>query len=140
MYVAYITIKRLSYSHVIGSKTTVKFLTITKHLIDSFMNLQCLCNEFIRADVQNFYSILTSVRLNKQYTPKENFLTSYTYSCIELNAHMYCSVKVKTQHETFVFVESDGQTSVRINIYIILIQFSACSIAKQFFICSTTSQ
>lgn len=80
----------LLVNHVSGSQATVKFLTITKHFIDSFMDSKLMP---LHRVYKCWYSVFF-IRLwrdfickNKQFTLKENFITSNTYNCIELNAH-----------------------------------------------------
>lgn len=82
----------LLQNHVTGSQATVKFLTVTKHLIDSFMDSTLMPLQRV---YKCWYSVFF-IRLwrdfvckNEQFTLKENFITSNTYNCIELNAHKY---------------------------------------------------
>lgn len=81
---------KLLNNHIIGSQATVKFLTITKYFIDAFMDSTLMPLERV---YKCWYSVFF-IRLwrdfvykNKQFTLKDNFITSNTYNCIELNAH-----------------------------------------------------
>lgn len=99
----------LLQNHVIGSQATVKFLTITKHFIDSFMDptlmplqrvYKCWYSVFFIRLWRNF------ICRNKRFKLKENFITSNTYNCIELNAHslILCIVQLKKQNMSHLFL------------------------------------
>lgn len=81
---------RLLKTKVPNSQGTIKFLTIMRNIIEAFSD-----NNFSPMDriYKIWYSLFMLriwrrfVMLKKNLTLKENFLTHYTYSCIELNAH-----------------------------------------------------
>lgn len=77
-------------SSVVGSQATVKFLEISRAVIDAYTNADLSAIERIE---KIWYAVLI-IRFWRQYvhstkglTLKNNFLSSYCYSCIELNAH-----------------------------------------------------
>lgn len=77
-------------SSVVGSQATVKFLEITRAVIDAYTNVGLSATERIE---KMWYSVFI-IRFWRQYihstkglTLKNNFLSSYCYACIELNAH-----------------------------------------------------
>lgn len=81
-------IKCLRY--VSGSDGTVKFLQLTRDIIDAFMDRDLNPIERIR----KLWFAVFLLRIwrqfivsSKNYTLKDHFLTSNCYSCIELNAH-----------------------------------------------------
>lgn len=95
-------------NHVIGSQATVKFLTITKYFIDSYMDLRLMPLQRV---YKCWYSVFfirlwrDSIYENKQLTLKENFITTNTYNCIELNAHslILCIIQLKEHNMPHFF-------------------------------------
>lgn len=95
-------------NHVIGSQATVKFLTITKYFIDSYMDLRLMPLQRV---YKCWYSVFfirlwrDSINENKQLTLKENFITTNTYNCIELNAHslILCIIQLKEHNMPHLF-------------------------------------
>lgn len=76
--------------YVQNSESTVIFLKIIRDIIDSFMNLTLTPLQRIR---KLWYSVFL-IRIWRQficksrnYTLKDNFLSSYCYTCVEMNAH-----------------------------------------------------
>lgn len=76
--------------HVRGSEGTAKYLEILRNVIDAFMKNDLSPEERIK---KMWYSIFI-VRLWRKYiarkkdlTLKQNFISSYLYSCLEINAH-----------------------------------------------------
>lgn len=77
-------------SSVVGSQATIKYLEIVKSIIDSFMNVNLTPLERVS---KIWYPVLmfriwrSYVVAKKNLTLKNNYLTIWTYICIELNAH-----------------------------------------------------
>lgn len=76
--------------HISGSDGTIMFLKIVKNCLDAYMDHSLSPLQRVR---KLWYSIFI-VRIwrlfvldKKSLTLKNNFITSYTYSCMELNAH-----------------------------------------------------
>lgn len=92
-----------------GSQATVKFLTIMQNFIVSFMDPTLMPLHRI---YKCWYSVFfirmwrAFIYKNKQLTLKENFLTSNTYNCIELNAHslILCIVQLKKNNMQHLFL------------------------------------
>lgn len=80
----------LMRNHIDGSEATVMYLTIMRNFIDSFLDTKLSPLERVQ---KVWYSIFI-VRIWREYVLrtkslnlKKNFLTSYCYVCLELNAH-----------------------------------------------------
>lgn len=95
--------------HVIGSQATAKFLEIIRYIIDSYMDISL-------QPLERLYKIWYSVffvrlwrkfiRSKKNLTLKNNFITTNTYNCIELNAHsmLLCIVQLREQNLKHLFL------------------------------------
>lgn len=80
----------LMQNHIDGTEATVMYLTIMRNFIDSFLDTKLSPLERVQ---KVWYSIFI-VRIWREYVLrtkslnlKNNFLTSYCYVCLELNAH-----------------------------------------------------
>lgn len=80
----------LLVQHVKDSEATVVFLNIMRDVIDSFLDPNITPLERVRKIWQSIFIIRIwrqFIKSHKQYTLKDNFLTSNCYACLELNAH-----------------------------------------------------
>lgn len=77
-------------SSIPGSEATVKFLQITRDVIDAYRNTDLAPLQRIEK-IWNAVFILriwkNYISSNKHLSTEKNFLTNYCYSCIEINAH-----------------------------------------------------
>lgn len=75
---------------VIGSQATIKYLQIIRAIIDSYTDKKLTPIERIE---KIWYAVFMlrfwrrDVETSSNRTLKNNFLTTYTYTCVELNAH-----------------------------------------------------
>lgn len=96
---------KLLKQHVKNSEATVKFLEMMQEVMDAFMNRFLSSEERIK----KIWRILFFIRLwrkkvikAKKLTMKENFLTTNSYSCLELNFHslLFSIVSLRKQNQS----------------------------------------
>lgn len=92
--------------HVRGSQGTTKFLEMMRNMIDSFLNTNLSALERVH---KLWYTVFL-VRIwrhfvisHKNLTIKDNFLSIWSHTCIELNAHsmVHCLVNLRESPELF---------------------------------------
>lgn len=105
----------LLINNVPGSQGTAKFLELMQNMIVSYLDVDL-------SPLERIYKLWYSVFLiriwrlyvlsNKALTLKYNFLSTYSYYCIELNAHsmVHCLVGLKESPELFKPHLYDSQT------------------------------
>lgn len=95
-------------SNVRESHGTIKFLEIIQNVIDAFMNVNLTPSERL---YKIWYSVFILriwrhfVLSTKGLTLKYNFLSTYAYSCIELNAHslVQCITQLRNTNKPQLF-------------------------------------
>lgn len=94
--------------HIKESESTSQFLRIMRDIIDSFIDNDLTPLQRIR---KIWYSVFliriwrTFIMSSKEYTLKDNFLSSNCYACIELNAHnlVLCILHLKKINKPELF-------------------------------------
>lgn len=95
--------------NVFDSQGTIKFLEITRYIIDSYLDMSLKPIERVR---KIWYAVFI-IRIWRQFVIskkllklKDNFLTSNCYICIELNAHslILCLIHLKKINMPHLFV------------------------------------
>lgn len=98
-------------SNVKGSEGTVKFLQITRDIIDAYTDVSLKPLE----RTQKIWNALFIIRIwrnyildHKRYTLAKNFLTHNCYTCIELNAHSLIAIMLylKRNNMSQLFIPS----------------------------------
>lgn len=91
------SVTKLLESNVPGSKATITFLEIIRDVIDAYRDTSLTPLQRI----EKIWYVVFILRIwrdyissSKHFTTEKNFLTSYCYACIEINAHSLILVMV----------------------------------------------
>lgn len=101
-------VSNLLRDHIEESNSTIQFLQIMRDIIDGFMDHNLTPLQRIRKIWYNVFLVRIwrhFILLSKEYTLKDNFLSSNCYSCIELNAHnlILCILHLKKINKPELF-------------------------------------